>query len=57
MDKIVRTQVQKQPNISMDTIDDRKALDSVPYSWVLEVLCLYNIDASLIYDYPPDDLF
>jgi len=49
IDKIVSSQVQKrQRNISIGWIDYRKAFDSVPHSWLLEILRLYKIHPSLV---------
>lgn len=49
IDSIITAQAKtKRRNISMGWIDYRKAFDSVPHSWLIEVLRLYKINIIII---------
>ncbi|XP_045474950.1 uncharacterized protein LOC123680878 [Harmonia axyridis] len=49
IDNLITKQAKrKQKNISMAWIDYQKAFDSVPHSWLLEILRIYKVDPKII---------
>ena len=49
IDSVVTRQVRKrQRNLSIAWIDYKKAFDSVPHSWIIQVLRLHKIDSGLL---------
>ena len=45
---VVKDARSRRTNLAMSWIDYKKAYDSVPHSWILECLRLYNIDPRLV---------
>ena len=50
IDKMVGTDCKtRRTNLAVAWIDFQKAYDSVPHSWIIEILCLYKINPLIQY--------